>query len=71
MVALAKSDEYYINMARAWFFATALTKQYTSAVKIIENKALDKWTHNKAIQKACESYQVADEQKIFLRKLKV
>lgn len=65
-----KSDEYYINMARAWFFATALTKQYNSTVKIIENKMLDKWTHNKAIQKACESYQVADEQKENLRKLK-
>lgn len=65
-----KSDEYYINMARAWFFATALTKQYSSTVKIIENKMLDKWTHNKAIQKACESYQVADEQKENLRKLK-
>ncbi len=71
LIADIKSDEYYINMARAWFFATALTKQYTSAVKIIENKALDKWTHNKAIQKACESYRVENEQKIFLRKLKV
>lgn len=66
-----KSDEYYINMARAWFFATALTKQYNSTVKIIENKMLDKWTHNKAIQKACESYRVTEEKAAFLKGLKV
>lgn len=70
-IATIKSDEYYINMARAWFFATALTKQYESTTPIFENKALDKWTHNKAIQKACESYRVTEEKKAFLRGLKV
>lgn len=65
-----ESEEYYINMARAWFFATALTYQYEATIPLFENKALDKWTHNKAIQKACESYRVTDEQKENLRKLK-
>ena len=71
LIADIKSDEYYINMARAWFFATALTKRYDSTVKIIENKALDKWTHNKAIQKAIESYRLTTEQKELLRSLKI
>ena len=65
-----KSEEYYINMVRAWYFATALAKQYDEAVKILENKPLDKWTHNKTIQKAVESYRITDEQKIFLKSLK-
>lgn len=65
-----KSDEYYINMMRAWYFATALAKQYDSAVKVIENRLLDKWTHNKAIQKAIESYRVSAEHKAYLKALK-
>jgi 3-methyladenine DNA glycosylase AlkD len=71
LIADIKSDEYYINMARAWFFATALTYQYEATIPLFENKTLDKWTHNKAIQKARESYRVTDEKKIFLHKLKV
>ena len=71
LVVNVKSEEYYINMMRAWYFATALTKQYDSAIKIIEAKKLDAWTHNKAIQKACESYRISPETKVYLKKLKV
>ncbi len=70
-VANVKSDEYYINMMIAWYFATALAKQYESTLPFIENKVLDKWTHNKAIQKAVESYRITDEQKVYLRTLKI
>ena len=65
-----ESQEYYINMVRAWYFATALAKQYDETVKILENNALDKWTYNKTIQKANESYRITKEQKEYLRKLK-
>ena len=70
-VAQVKSEEYYINMMIAWYFATALAKQYESTLPFIENKVLDKWTHNKAIQKAIESYRITDEQKEYLRTLKI
>ena len=70
IVASVKSDEYYINMAIAWYFATALAKQYEAALPYIENNMLDKWTHNKAIQKSIESYRVTDEHKQYLRSLK-
>ena len=62
-----KSDEYYINMMRAWFFAEALAKQYEKAVPYIENRLLDDWTHRKAIQKAVESFRVSDEHKEYLK----
>ena len=65
-----ESDEYYINMVRAWYFATALSKQYDEAIKILETHSLDKWTHNKTIQKAVESYRITEEQKVYLKKLK-
>lgn len=65
-----KSDEYYINMMRAWYFATALSKQYECAVKVLENRQLDAWTHNKTIQKAVESYRVPPERKEYLKALK-
>lgn len=65
-----KSEEYYVNMARAWYFATALSKQYAPAVKVFEKRLLDKWTHNKGIQKALESYRITDEQKKYLKSLK-
>lgn len=71
LVASIKSDEYYINMAAAWYFATALAKQYDEAVKLIEDKALSLWVHNKTIQKAVESYRITDEQKDYLRALKI
>lgn len=71
VAAKIRSDEYYVNMMTAWYFATALAKQYDTAVKYIEDKKLDEWTHNKAIQKACESYRVAPEQKMYLKSLKI
>ncbi len=69
-VAAIRSDEYYVNMMIAWYFATALAKQYEAALPYIENRRLDQWTHNKAIQKAIESYRVTDEHKIYLRTLR-
>ena len=71
MVAKIRSDEYYINMMTAWYFATALAKQYDAILPFIEERKLDGWTHNKAIQKAVESYRITDEQKNYLRSLKV
>ncbi len=71
MVAAVHSEEYYINMMIAWYFATALAKQYEGALPYIEKNRLEKWTHNKAIQKAIESYRITDEQKAYLRTLKV
>ena len=71
MVAAIRSDEYYVNMMRAWYFATALAKQYDSIITFIEDKKLDKWTHNKAIQKSVESYRITPEQKTYLKSLKI
>ena len=65
-----RSDEYYVNMMTAWLFAEALTKQWDYAIKYIEKQRLDIWTHNKAIQKACESFRVPDERKQYLRTLR-
>ena len=69
-VALVKSEEYYINMMRAWYFATALAKNYDETVSYLEENRLDKWTHNKTIQKAVESFRVTDEHKSYLKTLK-
>ncbi len=71
MVARLRSDEYYVNMMIAWYFATALAKQYDSILPFIEEKKLDDWTHNKAIQKAVESYRITPQQKEYLKTLKV
>ena len=71
LVSDIKSDEYYINMAIAWYFATALAKQYDKTIPYIENKTLDEWTHNKAIQKSIESYRVTAEHKEYLKSLKI
>ena len=70
LVSSIKSEEYYVNMMRAWYFATALAKQYSYAIKYIENEKLDIWTHNKSIQKAIESYRITPNQKEYLRSLK-
>ena len=70
MVAEVQSEEYYINMMIAWYFATALAKQYESAVKYIEENRLPVWVHNKTIQKAVESYRITQEQKAYLRSFK-
>ena len=66
-----RSDEYYVNIMTAWLFAEALVKQWDTAITYIETKRLDPWTHNKAIQKACESFRITDEQKTYLKTLKV
>ena len=71
IVAEVSSSEYYVNMMRAWYFATALSKQYEAALPYIREKRLDSWTHNKTIQKACESFRITAEQKKYLRGLKV
>ena len=71
LVAKLRSDEYYVNMMIAWYFATALAKQYESILPFIEEKKLDNWTHNKAIQKSLESKRITEEQKLYLKSLKV
>ena len=71
MVASVKSDEYYVNMMRAWYFATALAKQYDAVISFITENRLDKWTHNKTIQKAVESYRITKEQKAYLRTFRI
>lgn len=70
LVADVHSEEYYVKMMIAWFFATALAKQWDSTIPYIENRMLDLWVHNKTIQKACGSYRITDEQKTYLRTLK-
>ncbi|MBQ7743310.1 MAG: DNA alkylation repair protein [Lachnospiraceae bacterium] len=62
-------DKYYVEMMRAWYFATALAKQYEDSYMIIKNKKLNLWTHNKTIQKAIESYRISDKHKSELKKL--
>lgn len=69
--AVVRSEEYYVNMMIAWFFATSLTKQWDATVPYIEKQKLDKWTHNKTIQKARESYRITDEQKKYLNTFKL
>ena len=71
LVAAIRSEEYYVNMMIAWYFATALAKQYEAALPFIEKKRLAVWTHNKAIQKARESYRVSAAAKAYLQQLKI
>ena len=71
MVAKIRSDEYYVNMMVAWYFATALAKQYKTVISYIEDQRLDVWTHNKAIQKSVESNRITSEQKVYLKSLKI
>ena len=71
LVSYVQSEEYYVNMMVAWYFATALANQYDDTLPYIEQHRLSKWTHNKAIQKAVESYRISDGQKTYLRTLKV
>lgn len=65
-----KSDEYYVNMAIAWYMSFALIKQYDTAVKVIEENKLPTWLHNKSIQKAVESYRISDDKKQYLKSLR-
>lgn len=69
-VSSKTGDDYYLKMMMAWFFATALAKQYSATIKYIENKKLDSWVHQKTIQKALESYRVSDEHKEYLKKIR-
>ena len=69
--ASVRSEEYYVKMMVAWFFATALAKQWDQAIPYIEQNRLAVWTHNKTIQKAIESYRITPEQKEYLRTLKI
>lgn len=71
LVTSAQGEDYYLKMAVAWYFATALAKQYDESVVILENKVLDKWTHNMTIRKASESYRVSDERKSYLKSLRI
>lgn len=66
-----QSEEYYIKMAIAWLYSVCLVKQYDKTIKIIEEKRLDKWTHNKSIQKSIESFRISNEQKSYLKSLKI
>ena len=70
-VAAIRSEEYYVNMSRAWYFATALAKKYDQVLPFLEEQKMDVWTHNKTIQKAIESYRITPEQKEYLRTLKI
>ena len=71
IVADIRSEAYYVNMMRAWYFATALAKQYEAALPYLEQRQLDPWTHQKAIQKAVESYRVSAAQKQYLKTLRI
>ena len=71
LVAQKRGEDYYLKMMVAWYFATALAKQYDATLPVIESHRLEPWTHNKAIQKAIESFRVTDEHKAYLRTLRV
>lgn len=71
MFRKGEAEDYYLKMMAAWYFATALAKNWDQVLPFIEERRLDPWTHNKAIQKALESFRVTDEHKEYLRKLKV
>ena len=70
VIGADRTDLKYVSLMTAWYFATALAKQYDDAVKVIEDNRLDRVTHNKAIQKAVESFRVTDEQKAYLKTLR-
>ena len=69
--AALRSEEYYINMMIAWYFATALAKQYDAAIPYLRERCLAPWVHNKTIQKAIESYRITPEKKQYLRTLRI
>lgn len=70
-VAAVRREDYYVKMMVAWYFATALAKQYDATIPYIQEHKLEPWTHNKAIQKAIESYRITPGQKAYLKTLKV
>ena len=65
------TEEYYLNMMRAWYFATALAKHPDAALPWLTERRLDVWTHNKTIQKAVESFRIPPEMKQQLRELRI
>ena len=67
MAAAVQSQEYYVNMMIAWYFATALAKQWDATVPYIEQHKLSDWVHRKTVQKAVESYRITPEQKEYLK----
>lgn len=69
--AALRSEEYYVNMMIAWYFATALAKQYEAALPYLEQRRLERWTHNKTIQKAVESRRITEDRKAYLKSLRV
>lgn len=69
-VSAVQSEEYYVNMMIAWYFATALAKQYAAALPYLQNHVLPRWVHNKTIQKAVESRRIPEDRKTYLRTLK-
>lgn len=71
LAASVCSEEYYVNMMQAWYFATALAKQYDSTVPFVEERRLSPWVHNKTIQKAAESFRITAEQKAHLKTLRL
>ncbi len=71
LILSIKSDEYYVNMAIAWYIATALASNWDMVIPYIEKQKFDKWIHNKSIQKAIESYRITPEQKNYLKSLKI
>ena len=71
LVSSVKGEDYYLKMMVAWYFATALAKQYDASIKVIEDKKLDQWVHNKAIQKAIESYRINEDKKTYLKSLRI
>ena len=71
LAAEIRTQEYYVQMGIAWFFATALTYQYEAAVIYLEEKRLERWIHNKSIQKAVESRQISEERKSYLKTLRL
>ena len=70
-ISRIRSDEYYVNMMIAWYFATALAKRWEDIIPFIKEKRLSHWVHNKVIGKACESYRITAEQKEYLRTLRI
>ena len=71
LVATINSDEYYVKMMQAWYFATALAKQYDATILYLTEHRLPEWVHNKTIQKACESYRIDNQTKCYLRQLRI
>lgn len=70
MVSDASNEEYYVKMMIAWYFATALAKQYEDTIPYVENRVLPQWIHRKTITKSCESFRITDEQKTYLKSLR-